>query len=150
MTNKIDETDERIIEELKKDSRQSTADISRRTGIARMTVHERIRRLKEKGVIRKFSIGLDQAKLGRPTTALLLVSYSPGHKLPQQKLAEKIAKLPGVYAVHIIAGEWDMLVKVRGASVEEIGKLVVNRIRELEGVYKTFTMTCFETMSEEP
>ncbi|VVC04641.1 putative HTH-type transcriptional regulator [Candidatus Burarchaeum australiense] len=150
MSEKIDELDERIIEELKKDSRQSTADISRRSGIARMTVHERIRRLKEKGVIRKFSLALDYSKLDRPTTAFILVAYEPGHKMPQHRLAEKIAKLPGVYAVHIITGEWDMLVKVRGASVEEIGRLVVNKIRELDGAYKTFTMSTFETIMEEP
>ncbi|MDO8339250.1 MAG: Lrp/AsnC family transcriptional regulator [Candidatus Burarchaeum sp.] len=150
MTEKIDETDERIIEELKKDSRQSTADISRRTGIARMTVHERIKRLKEKGVIRKFSVGLDHAKLGRPTTAFILIAYEPGHKMPQRRLAEKISKLSGVYAVHIITGEWDILVKARAASIEEIGKLVVNKIRELEGAYKAFTLACFDTVTEEP
>lgn len=49
-----------------------------------------------------------------------------------------------------ITGKWNMLVKARAASIEEIGKLVVGKIRELEGAYKAFTMACFDTIEEEP
>jgi len=49
----LDEKDETILEELRKSGRDSTADISRRTGIPRVTVHERIKRMQEKGIIKK-------------------------------------------------------------------------------------------------
>jgi len=145
----IDEKDEMILEELKKDSRQSTADISRHTKIPRVTVHERIKRLKEKGIIKRFTIQPDHSKLDGPTTAFVLVSYSPHHNTHQREVAQKIAKLPGVYEVHLIAGEWDLLLKVRGRSIEDIGKLILDKMREIPGVEKTFTMASFGMVKEE-
>jgi DNA-binding Lrp family transcriptional regulator len=145
----LDEKDERILEELKKDARMSTADIARRTGLPRVTVHERIKKMKEKGIIKKFTALLDYAKVGKPTTAFVLVSYDPHGEITQRKLAEKLAKLEGVYEVHILAGEWDLLLKVRGESVEGIGKLVVDKLREIGGIGRTVTLTCFSTAKEE-
>ncbi|EMR74764.1 transcriptional regulator [Thermoplasmatales archaeon SCGC AB-540-F20] len=64
-------------------------------------------------------------------------------------LARRIAKLQGINEVHIISGEYDLLLKVRGKSLEEIGKLVVDKLRELKGVGRTLTCACFETVKEE-
>jgi Lrp/AsnC family leucine-responsive transcriptional regulator len=145
----LDEKDELIIEELRKDSRMSTADIARKTGLPRVTVHERIRKLRERGVIKRFTVMLDNSKVGMSTTAFVLVSYDPHQQVTQRKLAERLAKLAGVYEVHILAGEWDLLLKVRGDSVESIGKLVVDKLREVEGIGKTVTLTCFSSVKEE-
>ena len=67
----------------------------------------------------------------------------------QRELAKRIAELSGVYEVHIISGEYDLLLKVRGKSLEEIGKLVVDKLRQLKGVGRTLTCACFETVKEE-
>jgi Lrp/AsnC family leucine-responsive transcriptional regulator len=146
----LDEKDTEIIEQLRKNSRESTALISRKTGIPRVTVHERIRKLVEKGIIRRFTVLPDYKKMGLPTTAFVLVSYTPHSKMTQVELAEKIAKLPNVFEVHVLAGEWDLILKTRAESIEAIGRLVVNRLRELEGVGKTLTIACFETAKDEP
>jgi DNA-binding Lrp family transcriptional regulator len=145
----VDEKDELILAELRKDSRMSTVDIARKTGLPRVTVHERIRKLKEKGVIKRFTIMLDHSKVGKPTTAFVLVSYDPHQQITQRKLAERLAKLDEVYEVHILAGEWDLLLKVRGESIEGIGRLVVDKLREIGGIGKTLTVTCFSTVKEE-
>jgi len=145
----LDEKDELILAELKKDSRMSTADIARKTGLPRVTVHERIRKLKEKGVIKRFTTMLDNSKVGKPITAFVLISYDPHQEITQRKLAERLAKLDEVYEVHILGGEWDLLLKVRGESVEGIGKLVVDKLREIGGIGRTVTLTCFSTVKEE-
>ena len=144
----IDEKDELILEELRKNARLSTVDIAKKTGIPRVTVHERIKRLTEKGIIKKFTVVTDYKKLGNETTAFVLISYSP-NKLLQREVAEKIAKISNVYEIHLIAGEWDMIAKVRGKNLEAIGRLVLEKMRSIEGVAKTFTMGCFETVREE-
>lgn len=146
----LDEKDGEIMGELRKDSRSSTADVSRRTGIPRVTVHERIRRMKEKGVIRRFTVLPDYKKLGLNTTAFVLVSYDPHSKFTQRQLADKIARMDYVYEAHILAGDWDMLLKVRGKTLEDIGKIVIDRLREMEGIEKTITMACFESVKDEP
>jgi DNA-binding Lrp family transcriptional regulator len=145
----LDEKDLEILAELKKNARASTADIARKTRIPRVTVHERIKRLKEKGVIKSFTIVTDYSKLGKSTTAFILVSYEPHQNITQKKLAEKLTKLDGVYEVHILAGEWDMLLKVRGKSIEEIGKLVIDKLREIGGVGRSVTLACFASLKEE-
>jgi Lrp/AsnC family leucine-responsive transcriptional regulator len=144
-----DEKDELILDELKKDARMSTADIARRTGLPRVTVHERIRKLKEKGVIKHFTVIVDYAKMGKPATAFVLVSYDPHQEVTQRKLAERLAKLDEVYEVHILAGEWDLLLKVREDSIEGIGKLVVDKLREIGGIGRTVTLACFSSVKEE-
>lgn len=146
----VDEKDELILRELGRNSRASTARISRKTGIPRVTVHERIRRMVKKGTIRRFTVMPDYKLLGLNTTAFILVSYDPHSKLTQRQLAEKISKIHNIYEVHILAGDWDMLLKVRAKSIEEIGKLVVDRLRETEGIGNTVTIACFETAKEEP
>ncbi|MEM3335768.1 MAG: Lrp/AsnC ligand binding domain-containing protein, partial [Thermoplasmata archaeon] len=63
---------------------------------------------------------------------------------------KKISVMKNVEEVHIIAGEWDLIVKVRGSSVEEIGELVVENLRNIEGVEKTMTIVVFETVLDKP
>ncbi|MFE3845309.1 Lrp/AsnC family transcriptional regulator [Thermoplasmatota archaeon] len=60
-----------------------------------------------------------------------------------------IARLPGVYEVYMVTGKYDLLVKIRGKSIEDIGKIVIDRIRVLKGVSQTFTSACFETIKED-
>jgi len=146
----VDERDRSILAELAKDARQSTSDISRKTGIPRVTVHERIQRMKKNGVIKRFTIERDYALCGRPTTAFVLVGFAPTHDTTNQRqLAKEIAALDGVYSVHIIAGEWDILVKARAESLEKLGGLVIDRLRKLHGVAKTTTMTVLSGVKEE-
>jgi Lrp/AsnC family transcriptional regulator, leucine-responsive regulatory protein len=146
----LDEKDTHIIEELRRNGRETTAKISRKTGIPRVTVHERMKKMVKDGVIRKFSVLPNYSKLELGSTAFILVSYDPHSKVTQRQLAEKIAKLANVYEVHILAGDWDMLLKVRAKSIEDIGKLVVDKLREIEGIGKTVTIACFETAKDEP
>jgi Lrp/AsnC family leucine-responsive transcriptional regulator len=54
-----------------------------------------------------------------------------------------------VYEVHLISGEWDMILKVRSSSMKDIGKLVIDDLREIKGVGKTVTCGCFSTVKEE-
>ncbi|HLD59645.1 MAG TPA: Lrp/AsnC family transcriptional regulator [Candidatus Bilamarchaeaceae archaeon] len=144
----VDEKDKLIIDELSKNSRESTVEISKKTKIPRVTVHERIKKMKENDTIKKFTIVPNYNKMELGTTAFVLISYSH-NKLLQREVAEKVAKLHNVYSIFLIAGEWDMIAKVRGKNLEEIGKLVLEKMRNIEGVEKTFTMGCFETIKDD-
>ena len=114
-----------------------------------MTVHERIQRLKKHGVIEKFTIKRNYAALSIPSKAFVLVSYSNNRGVSERKLTKDIASIPEVKEVEIIGGEWDLLVKIRGQSIEQIGKLVLDKIREIKGVDKTLTLAAWETVKEE-
>jgi len=149
MEGMLDEKDLAIIKALEEDSRRSTKAISEDLGIPRATVHERIKRMAEKGVIKRFTISLDHSALGEPIVAFILVSFLPNAKVSQREVAQRISRLDGVYEVHLISGEYDMLVKVRGRSMEGIGDLVIDRIREVEGVGRTLTCASFAQIMDQ-
>jgi DNA-binding Lrp family transcriptional regulator len=145
----IDKKDQIILMELKKNARKPIKAISTSTGIPRVTIHDRIKRMVKRGVIKSFTVVPDYTKINLPITAFVLVSFLPNPDVSQRELAKRIAQMKGVYEVHIISGEYDLLLKVRGKSIDEIGKLIVDRLRRLRGVGKTITCTCFTTVKEE-
>ena len=145
----IDKKDEKILAELKKNARESTKAIAANIKIPRVTVHDRINKMIEKGVIKSFNVTLDYKKIGYSSEAFIFVSFLFNPDVSQRQLAKRIARISGVYEVHIISGEYDLLLKVRGKSLEDIGKLVVDKLRKLKGVGKTLTFACFETVKEE-
>lgn len=139
----IDDKDRMILEELQKDARLPTKRIASNLDIPRVTVHTRIEKMKEDGVILGFTVITDYKKTGLPVTAFVFISVSPLEKISQKDLAEQIVEIKNVFEVHLISGEWDILVKIRGKSLEEIGKIVLNEIRPLKGVAKTITCSSF-------
>ncbi len=145
----LDEKDLAILGILKKDSRRSTKAIAMELEMPRATVHERIKRMVEKEVIRGFTVKLDHSKMGRPITAFILISFLPEPSISQRNLAHDIASMEGVQEVHLISGEYDILAKVRGTSMESIGSLVIDRIRMLPGVGRTLTCSSFAAIKDE-
>ncbi|MEM0440635.1 MAG: Lrp/AsnC family transcriptional regulator [Candidatus Caldarchaeum sp.] len=143
----LDEKDMKILEELTENADQSISALAAKIKMPRTTVQERIRRLKQMGVIRKFTIQVDHAKLGKPATAYILISFEQG-TVSQKKLAEEIARLPEVVEAHVITGEWDIIVKVRSESMQSIGTLVVDKLRGMPGVGKTITCVSLASVKE--
>jgi DNA-binding Lrp family transcriptional regulator len=145
----LDEKDRAILTELQKDARRSTKAISKDLNIPRATVHERIKRMMDKGIIKGFTVVPDYSQLGEPVTAFILISFLPNNDVSQRELATKIAALDGVQEVHLISGEHDILIKVRGRSMEGIGSLVIDKLRMIPGVGKTLTVASFASIKEE-
>ncbi|NHJ87934.1 MAG: Lrp/AsnC family transcriptional regulator [Asgard group archaeon] len=139
----IDDKDRLILDELTKDARIPTKRIATTLDIPRVTVHTRIEKMKEEGIIKKFTILADYEKLGLPVTAFVFIEYYYQADVSQRLLAEQIAQIKNVYEVHLISGEWDLLVKIRGETLEKIGQIVLDEIRTLKGVSKTITCPSF-------
>ena len=144
----LDEKDTEILEELTKDSRKTTKAIAKELDIPRATVHDRIARMERKGVIRKYTAIPDYREVGLGVTAFILAQFDHSSGTSQRETAEDISDIPGIFEVHLISGEYDMLLKVRGASMEEIGQLVVDRLRDVKGVARTLTCASFATVKE--
>ena len=144
----LDPKDESILRLLVEDGRRSVVEISKELDLPRATVQERLRRLVDSGAIKKFVAIPDYSRVGRQVTAYIFVSFRSEGSLSQRNLAEDVSKIPGVYEVAVISGEWDILLKVRAASVEEIGTLVVDRLRAMKGIEKTQTCVAFQTIKE--
>ncbi|RLI10420.1 Lrp/AsnC family transcriptional regulator [Candidatus Bathyarchaeota archaeon] len=149
----VDERDLEILRLLQEDAKATAREISRRMGSPITTVYSRIKRLEDSGVIRGYKPVLDAARLGRPTTAFILASITyrtPGveETLDQRLIAQEVARFPEVQEVHIITGDWDLLIKVKGRDVADIGRFVVDKLRTVRGIEKTLTCMVFDTAKE--
>jgi DNA-binding Lrp family transcriptional regulator len=123
-------------------------DIADELSLPRATVRERLKKMMEAGVIRRFVAVPDYTKIGRPVMAYVRASFSSEDGLTQRNLAAEISKIPSVYEVSVISGGWDILLKVRVGSLAEIGRLVGDKLRATGGVDKTETCVAFETIKE--
>jgi len=144
----FDEKDKIILKELKKNARETTKTIAKHVAIPRVTVHDRIQKMIHNGIIKSFTVSVDYTKIGLPTEVFVFVSFLPQTDISQRELAKRISQLQYVLEVHIISGEYDLLLKVRGETLEDIGKIVIDKIRHMKGVGKTLTFSCFETVKE--
>ncbi len=139
----MDERDKKIIEVLKENSRLSTNEIWKKTGIPQTTVHNRMKKLCDKDIIESFTIKLNRKKVGKGLVAYIFctVSYrtSKGEKLSQIDVAKRVKALPEVEEVSIVTGEIDIIVRVGVQDVDALNDFVVIKLRDIEGIEKTIT-----------
>ncbi len=142
----MDEKDRRILTYLIDRGRDKIADISRNLDIPRITVHERIQGMIARGTIKKFTVVPDYSEVGIPVVAFIFVSFRPAGKITQRDVAKSISLFREVEEVYIIAGQWDILVKIRAASNEDVGKFVLDKLRGVEGVERSETISVFSVV----
>lgn len=150
---KLDGEDIKILSILQKNCRISAKEIAEKVDSPISTIYAKIKRLERSKIIVGYRAILNHEKLGMGTTAFVLATVAyriPGmdEPLSQLEIAEKIAHFPEVQEVHIISGDWDILIKVRGKDVHEIGEFVVNKLRKVKGIEKTLTCVVFRTTKE--
>jgi Lrp/AsnC family leucine-responsive transcriptional regulator len=153
MSVKLDEKDLAILVLIQEDSQLTAKQIAKKISAPLTTVFAKVKRMEELGVIRGYHAVVAPEKLEAGTSAFILASVSyrsknDGPPVSQRTVAEEIAKFAEVQEVHIITGDWDLLVKLRASSVDAIGKFVVDKLRLISGLEKTLTCMVFETVKE--
>ena len=153
MSAKLDEKDSAILTLIQKNSKLTAKQISKKVNAPITTVFAKTKRMEELGVIKEYRAIVAPEKLSAGTAAFILASVSyraKGDDVPisQRVVAEEIARFPEVQEVHIITGDWDLLVKLRAENVDAIGKFVVDKLRLIKGLEKTLTCMVFETVKE--
>ncbi|MEW6749015.1 MAG: Lrp/AsnC family transcriptional regulator [Candidatus Micrarchaeota archaeon] len=143
----LDDKDFAILETLKKDSSLSIQRIAKRTGIPIATVHHRLKKLKAEGVISKYTIVIDQAKLGKKLVAHVLIKAMP--KTDHIVLLEKLMKHGCVEDGSAITGSFDILLKVRVADVEALDQYVLKHLRTYDEIAQSDTMIAFRNIVKE-
>jgi len=117
----IDQLDKIILNELMKDSRKSIRMLARKLGIPASTLHDRVKKLVKRGIIRGFTVLLDEAKLGYTVKALILINVDGKHIL---EVEEQIAENPNVQLVLDITGEFDIAILAVFKSIGELDNFV--------------------------
>jgi len=153
MEPKLDDKDLAILTMIQENCKLTARQIAKKIDSPITTVFAKINRMEELGIIKEYRAILDPRKLNCSTTAFILASVSYRTKnsdvlIPQRAIAKEIAKFPDVQEVHIITGDWDLLIKLKAENVDSIGKFVIDKLRLVRGIEKTLTCMVFETSKE--
>lgn len=144
MAIKIDDLDLSILRELKKDARKSHRDLADKLEVAEGTIYNRINKLQEAGVIKRFMVDMDFSKLGFDLTAVIGLTVEGGH-LPE--IEEKISKKTNVSAVYDVTGEYDALVVAKFKNRDSLNDFVKG-ILTIPHVKRTYTMLVLNVIKE--
>ncbi len=127
----MEEIDRQIVSLLLRDGRMSYTDLGKATGLSTSAVHQRVRRLEQRGVIRGYAAVVDPEALGLPLTAF--VSVTPLDPAAPDDVPERLAHLIELEACHSVAGDENYILKVRVATPGALETLLA-RIRADAGV----------------
>lgn len=118
----VEEIDRQIVALLARDGRMSFTDLAKETGLSVSAVHQRVRRLERRGVIRGFTVDLDPETIGLPVTAF--ISIKPIDPAAPDDAPERLAHLSAIEACHSVAGEESYILKVRVPGPADLENLL--------------------------
>ena len=138
---KLDETDHKILGMLIDNTRTPFTDIAKKLLISAGTVHVRVKKMEEAGIIIGSSLSLDYKKLGYSFIAYVGIFLEKTSQT--QFVLNRINEIPYVTVAHITTGKFNLFCKVRAKNTEH-AKQVIFKIDDIEGVYRTETMISME------
>lgn len=117
----LDESDERLVAALRRSPRATVTDLARLTGFARGTVHSRLRRLIDDGIVTGFGPDLSPHRVGYGVTAFTTLSITQGS---HRTVVDKLAEIREVLEVHVVTGAGDLLCRIAAQSNDHLHELL--------------------------
>jgi Lrp/AsnC family transcriptional regulator, regulator for asnA, asnC and gidA len=121
-------------------------EVAKQIGISDATVHIRVRRLIADGLIKKFTISVDNNMLGYDHLAFMGINIEPGFA---DEVTEGLLKIDEVLEIHEMHGRFDLILKIRAKDLDQMREIVVNKIRKLPRILETELMTVLKTRKED-
>jgi Lrp/AsnC family leucine-responsive transcriptional regulator len=117
----MEDLDRRIVDLLAKDGRISYTDLGKTLGMSTSAVHQRVRRLEQRGVVRGYTAKVDHQALGQQITAF--ISITPTDPGAPDDIPERLREVAAIEECHSVAGDENYILKVRvetPAALEEL------------------------------
>jgi Lrp/AsnC family transcriptional regulator for asnA, asnC and gidA len=141
----LDDTDMGIIEMLEEDSRQSFKDIAKKLKVSEATIRKRVIALRRDGVIKRFTIKVDNARLGLNTVAIVGVDVDPTRMLD---VAQMLCGLREAKCVATASGDHMIMLEVWTRDGRELTKLISGKIETIEGVKRICPALILEKLKD--
>jgi len=145
MPREIDEVDKVILDMLQEDARKSFREIAERANVSEATIFVRVRKLLERGIIKRFSALVSSEQIGRGLTAFVLIDADPKRL---QDVYEALSVIDDIYEIYDVTGSYYAIVKIRTTDREKL-KDIIDRIGLIEGITRTETAIVFRCIKEE-
>jgi len=135
-----DKVDERILEFLRNNSRESFVEIGKKLKLSESAIRHRVKNMSDNEIITKFTV---EEGGGQPE-ALVLVSADSS--IDTSKVSLKLTKLNGIKKIYEITGQYDICVIIQAPTINEINACIDN-LRKISGVTDTNTVIILKTIS---
>ena len=142
----LSEIDRKILDILTLDGSISYAALGAAVGLSSTGAHERVKRLKEQGVIERVAAVINPRRIDRSFLCFVRLKLSDVDKRGK---AEQLMKISEIEEIHNIAGEYSILLKIRSRDTEHMEQ-VFNQIYKIPGVVQSETTVVFGTFQEQP
>jgi DNA-binding Lrp family transcriptional regulator len=144
----LDATDLRILQILQENARQGYTAMGKRLGLAHSTVYDRVKRMEQHGIIKKYTALVDADKAGaKNITALITVYTDPK---VSERVAEKLCEAPEVLEVYTsLSEELQIMAKVVAETQEHLHELIANSVAPLPGVLRVRTSLVTKKFKEQ-
>lgn len=133
----IDELDLKILDILKKDSRTPFTEIASILGVSDSTIHVRLKKLRDDGVLRGFTVDLDEELLGKKVHGLAMIDVNLGHL---EEVVSKLAINKNVVKIYETHGANDLIVQIDAEDLDELRKVIMDT-RKIEDISSTALTT---------
>ena len=127
----MEDLDRRIVSLLRSDGRMSYTDLGKAMGLSTSAVHQRVRRLEERGVLKGYAAVVDYAELGLPLTAF--ISITPLDPAAPDDIPDRLRDISEIEACHSVAGEENYILKARVRTPGDL-EVLLARIRAAANV----------------
>ena len=140
----LDRIDHQLLGLLQNDARRSNKELAAEVGLAPSSCLQRVRRLKETGVLRRFSAQIDPAALGITITAMIFVRLVKHNQRLMQTLQRRLLAKEECLELYYVAGSYDLLVHVAVRDVDHLRQVVTQALAARDEVAHVETALIFE------
>lgn len=140
----LDDIDQRILALLRDDARLANSDLARAVGLSPSSTLARVKSLRERGVIARFTTELNPRALGYTLQALVSVRIRPGARHLMEQISTELRGLPEVTQLFFLGGAEDFLIHVRVRDSDHVRQFVLNNLSANPAVALTETNLVFE------
>ncbi|AEN05566.1 Lrp/AsnC family transcriptional regulator [Halolamina sp.] len=138
----LDETDREILRILQEDARTPFSEVARRIEMSSATVHDRVGRMEDAGVIQGYNLNVDAREVGYDVSAFVGLRTEQGR---EEEALDRLAGLEEVKEVHLTTGEWDVMARVFAEDTDALRELMFDHIADTEGFARSHTMVVLGT-----
>lgn len=143
----MDEMDQKLLTILKKEGRISFRELAQKLDVSSQTISDRITKLKEKGIIKQFTVMVDQTKIGYPMTFVVELDVEL-HNM--EKIQNQLASYPELYEVHVVTGDHDILALGMARDIMHMYDIIEEKISKIKGVKATKTSISLKKVKDTP
>ncbi len=138
----LDKTDLRILEILTQDAKKPYTEVAKKVNVSQGTVHVRMNKLEEAGIVEKTTLKINYAKLGYDISAFIGI-YLEKSGLYDSVLA-KLKDIPEITNIHYTTGNYSMFIKIHCRDTDHLKAVLHDKMQKVEGIERTETIISLE------